>query len=81
MKNKRVPLKYIKFIKDIYNGAITSVRTCECIKNEFPITIGLHQGSTLNPYLFAQVADELMKSIENLLIYAFCRWYSLSGWN
>ena len=63
MKNKRVPLKYIKLIKDIYDGAITIVRTCKCIKNEFPITIGLHQGSTLNPYLFAQVADELMKSI------------------
>ena len=63
LKNKRVPLTYIKFIKDIYDGAITIVRTCKCIKNEFPITIGLHQGSTLNPYLFAQVADELMKSI------------------
>ena len=44
LEKKRVLLKYIKFIKDMYDKAVTSVRTSGCIISEFPITIGLHQG-------------------------------------
>ena len=54
-----VPLKYIKLIKDIYDGVATSVRTSGGITSEFPFIIGLHQGSTLSSYLFALVMDEL----------------------
>jgi hypothetical protein len=31
--------------------------------NDFSINIGLHQESTLNPYLFALVMDEVTKDI------------------
>ena len=34
------------------------------ITSEFSITIGLHRGSTLNPYLFALVMDELTRLIQ-----------------
>ena len=42
LENKRVPLKYIKLIKDVYDGVVTSVRINVGITNEFPIIISLH---------------------------------------
>ena len=33
--------------------------------SEFPITVGLHQGSALNPYLFVLVMDELTMHIQD----------------
>ena len=48
----------------MYDEAITSVRTSGGITSEFPITLGLHQGSTLSPCLFALVMDELTKSTQ-----------------
>ena len=48
----------------MYDGAVTNVRTNGDITCEFPITISLHQGSALSPYLFALVKDELTKSIQ-----------------
>jgi hypothetical protein len=35
LENKRVPLKYIKLIKDVYDGTATSVRTSGGITSEF----------------------------------------------
>ena len=70
---KIVNLKYIKLIKNIYYRALISARTSGGITNKFLITIGLHQGSTLSPYLFVLVIDELTKLIlrGSLLVYAF----------
>jgi len=50
-------------IKNIYYRALISERTSGGITNKFLITIGLHQGSTLSPYLFVLVIDELTKLI------------------
>lgn len=35
--------------KDMNEGAVTSVRTVVGDTKEFPIAVGLHQESTLNP--------------------------------
>ena len=44
--NKRnVPRGYIEIINDMYQGAVTSVRTTCGEVGEFPVIIGLHQGS------------------------------------
>ena len=45
---KRVPMKYIDIIKDMYDGLVANVRTYEGITSDFSITIGLHQGSALS---------------------------------
>ena len=58
---KRVPIKYIDIIRDMYDGVVANVRTCGDITSDFSITIGLHQGSALSPFLFVIVMDELLE--------------------
>ncbi|KAL6501581.1 hypothetical protein OROGR_026714 [Orobanche gracilis] len=65
LAKKGVSRKYIDIIKDMYEGASTSVRTNVGRTEEFPITIGVHQGSALSPFLFAIVMDELTSGIQN----------------
>jgi hypothetical protein len=43
---------------------MTSVRTSDGDTNDFPINIGLHQGSALSPYIFALVMDEVTRDIQ-----------------
>ena len=45
--------------------AITIVKTTIGETSEFPITVGLHQGCALSPYLFALVMDELTMHIQD----------------
>ena len=63
LEKHKVPTKYITLIKDMYKDATTFVRTCDDNTTDFPINIGLHQGSTLSPYLFALVMDEVTRDI------------------
>jgi len=62
---KRIPIKYIDIIKDMYDGVVANVRTCGDITSDFSITIGLHQGSALSPLLFVIVMDELTRAIQD----------------
>jgi len=62
---KRVSIKYIDIIKDMYDGVVANVRTYGGIANNFSITIRLHQGSALSPFLFAIVMNELTRSIQD----------------
>ena len=60
----KVPTKYVGLIKDMYNNVVTRVRTSDGDTDDFPIRIGLHQGSALSPYLFALVMDEVTRDIQ-----------------
>ena len=51
---------YIDVIKDMYKGAAMNVRTTCGKIDEFPMTIDLHQGVALSPYLFAHIMDQLI---------------------
>ena len=62
LMKKRVPIKYIDIIKDMYDGVEANVRTYGGITSDFFITIGLHQGSV---FLFAIVMNELTRAIQN----------------
>jgi hypothetical protein len=56
--------KYTALIKDMYDNIMTSVRTSDGDTNNFPINIGLHQGSALSLYLFALVMDGVRRDIQ-----------------
>jgi len=42
LMKKRVLIKYINIIKNMYDGVVINVRTCGGITSDFSITIGLH---------------------------------------
>jgi hypothetical protein len=62
LEKHKVPTKYITLIKDMYK--MMFVRTYDGDTSDFPITIGLHQGSALSPNLFALVMDEVTRDIQ-----------------
>lgn len=47
------------------DGNMTIIRSSMGESKEFPITIGLYQGSTLSPYLFTLIMDELTRHIQD----------------
>ena len=44
---------------DMYEGARTRVKSSIGLTDMIPVGIGLHQGSSLSPYLFAMIMDVL----------------------
>ena len=73
LTNIKVPTKYVGLIKDMYNNVVTRVRTSDGDTDDFPIRIGLYQGSALIHYLFALVMDEVKGHTSgHPLGYAFC---------
>jgi hypothetical protein len=65
LRKHKVSTKYINLIKDMYDNVVISVLTSDRDTNDFPINIGLHQGSALSPYLFALVMDEVTRDIQD----------------
>ena len=53
----------------MYDGIDANVRTYGGITSDFFITIGLHQGFALSPFLFVIVMDELTRAIQNEILW------------
>ena len=51
LEKKGVTKRCIELVKDMYDRAITIIKTTIGETSEFLIIVGLHQGSTLSPYL------------------------------
>ncbi|GKD88737.1 retrovirus-related pol polyprotein LINE-1 [Tanacetum coccineum] len=47
----------MRYIRDMYNGVKTHVRTSIRYTEFFPVDVGLYQGSAISPYLFALILD------------------------
>ena len=54
---------YIRIIKDMYDGATTTVRSAAGLTEEFKVGVGLHQSSALSPFLFSIVINKLTEDI------------------
>ena len=66
MREKGVPEKYVMIVQDMYEGARTRVKSSVGITDIIPVGVGLHQGSSLSPYLFAMIMDVLARGIKDL---------------
>ena len=57
--------RYI-FYHHMYGGARTRVKSSVGLTDTIPVGIGLHQGSSLSPYLFVMIMDVLARGIKDL---------------
>ena len=52
--------KYVSIVQDMYEGARTRIKSSVRLTDKIPVSVGLHQRSSLNPYLFAMIMDVLL---------------------
>ena len=60
MRLKGIKEKYVRIVKDMYKNAKTRVRSAVGTTEPFSVKVGLHQGSSLSPYLFNLLMDVLL---------------------
>ncbi|KAI5627956.1 hypothetical protein C0J50_3222 [Silurus asotus] len=63
MRKSGVSEKYVRVVQDIYENSVTAVKCALGTKDWFRVKVGLHQGSTLSPFLFAVVTDRLTDEV------------------
>ncbi|KAE8674391.1 Potassium channel KAT3 [Hibiscus syriacus] len=56
LETRRIPNAYIRAIRDMYCISTTYIRTTV---GDTSVEIGLHQGSSLSPYIFALIMDDI----------------------
>ena len=54
-------------IQDMYRGCKTKVRSAAGESDSFNVDVGLHQGSTLSPYLFLILMDVLTEGVRKVV--------------
>ena len=65
MRMKGVPEKFIRIVQDMYQRSYTQVRTAVGTTERFEVTVGVHQGSALSPFLFAMIMDCLTEDVRS----------------
>ena len=63
MRDKGVPEKYIRLVKDMYHQCETVVRCATGTSEPFAVEVGLHLGSAFSLFLFAIMMDSLTENI------------------
>ena len=66
MREKGVPEKYLSIVQDMYEGTRTRIKSSVGLTDKITVSVGLHQGSSLSPYLFAMIMDVLACGIKDL---------------
>ena len=57
LREQGVPEKQLRLVKDTYEDARTQVKTSIGVTGKITVRVGLHQGSSLSPYLFDMILD------------------------
>ena len=55
--------KYVQLVQNMYEGCKTVVRCAVGTTESFKVKVGLHQESTLSPFLFAVIMDRLTDEV------------------
>ena len=55
--------KYIRLAKDMYHHCETAMRCAAGTSEPFAVEVGLRQGSTFSPFLFAIMIDSLTENV------------------
>ncbi|XP_047492429.1 uncharacterized protein LOC125041485 [Penaeus chinensis] len=64
LRLRGVEEKYIRLIQDMYENSKTVVRCAAGDTEEFEVTVGLHQGSALSPFLLAVIMDCMTEVVQ-----------------
>ena len=64
MREQGVPEKYVRLVKDTYEDARTQVKISIGLPGKITVTVGLHQGSSLRPYMFDMILDVMGRGIK-----------------
>ena len=57
MRKSGMAEKYVRLVQDMYKGRKTVVKCAVETTKNFKVTVGLHQGSALSPFLFAVIME------------------------
>ncbi|XP_047476055.1 uncharacterized protein LOC125029913 [Penaeus chinensis] len=60
---KGTPEKLVRLVEATYRNAATKIVTQQGDYDEFEITVGVHQGSSLSPFLFINIMDTLLEDV------------------
>ena len=64
LKEQGDPEKYAPRERHIYEDARTQVKTSIGVTGKITVRVGLHQGSSLSPYLFDMILDVMGQGIK-----------------
>ena len=59
MRSSGIAEPYVRAVQDMYKECTTAIRTAVGLTESFQVKVGLHQGSSLSPFLFAVIMDRL----------------------
>ncbi|CAH2209104.1 jg24071 [Pararge aegeria aegeria] len=65
MRAQCIPEHYIVLVQDMYDRVTTQVKSMAGLSKPFAVNVGVHQGSTLSPFLFNLVMNHLTKDIQS----------------
>uniref|UniRef100_A0A7I4Y4S3 Reverse transcriptase domain-containing protein n=1 Tax=Haemonchus contortus TaxID=6289 RepID=A0A7I4Y4S3_HAECO len=64
LRQHGVPEELIEWVRILYTSPKSRVQTAAGISTDFPISVGVHQGSALSPLLFVVVMDAITKDLQ-----------------
>ena len=64
LREQGVPEKYVRLVKYTYEDARTQIMTSIGVAGKITVRVGLHQGSSLSPYLFDMILDVIRRGIK-----------------